>query len=40
MTALAALEQVIDASGTAPGIEAMLPAGVRHRQLRDRKSVV
>jgi hypothetical protein len=33
MTGLAAWEQIIDASGAAPRIEAMLPAGVRHRQL-------
>ena len=33
MTALAAAERVIDASGVAPRIEAMLPAGVRTRQL-------
>jgi len=33
MTSLAAIEEVIDASGTAPRIEAMLPAGVRPRQL-------
>jgi hypothetical protein len=33
---LAALEEIIDASGVAPKIEAMLPAGVRHRQLRVR----
>jgi hypothetical protein len=33
MIPLAALEDVIDASGTAPPIEAMLPAGVRPRQL-------
>jgi hypothetical protein len=33
MTALAAFEQIIDASGAAPRIEAMLPAGVRRRQL-------
>ena len=33
MTALAAFEAVIDASGAAPRIEAMLPAGVRARQL-------
>jgi hypothetical protein len=33
MITLAALEGVIDASGTAPRIEAMLPAGVRCRQL-------
>jgi hypothetical protein len=30
---LAASEQIIDASGVAPRIEAMLPAGVRRRQL-------
>jgi hypothetical protein len=36
MTALAAFEAVIDASGVAPRIEAMLPAGVRTRQLRVR----
>jgi hypothetical protein len=33
---LAAIEAVIDASGAAPAIEALLPAGVRHRQLRAR----
>jgi len=33
MTALAAFEEIIDASGAAPRIEAMLPAGVRRRQL-------
>ena len=33
MTALAAFEEIIDASGAAPRIEAMLPAGVRPRQL-------
>ena len=33
MTALAAFEQIIDISGAAPRIEAMLPAGVRPRQL-------
>ena len=33
MIPLAALEDVIDASGVAPRIEAMLPAGVRPRQL-------
>ena len=33
MTLLAALEEIIDASGVAPRIEAMLPAGVRSRQL-------
>jgi hypothetical protein len=36
MTPLAAFEAIIDASGVAPRIEAMLPAGVRHRQLRVR----
>ena len=33
MTALAAFEKIIDASGAAPRIEAMLPIGVRPRQL-------
>ena len=33
---LAALEEIIDTSGVAPQIEALLPAGVRHRQLRVR----
>ena len=33
MIPLAAFEAVIDASGVAPQIEAMLPAGVRPRQL-------
>jgi hypothetical protein len=33
MTLLAAFEEIIDASGVAPQIEAMLPAGVRRRQL-------
>jgi hypothetical protein len=33
MTPLAAVEEVIDVSGVAPRIEAMLPAGVRGRQL-------
>jgi hypothetical protein len=33
MITLAAFEEIIDASGTAPRIEAMLPAGVRARQL-------
>jgi hypothetical protein len=33
---LARIEQIIDASGVAPRIEALLPAGVRHRQLRIR----
>ena len=34
--ALAHLEDIIDASGVAPRIEARLPIGVRHRQLRVR----
>jgi hypothetical protein len=34
--ALARAEDIIDGSGTAPLIEALLPAGVRHRQLRVR----
>jgi hypothetical protein len=33
---LTQLEDIIDASGAAPQIEALLPAGVRHRQLRTR----
>ena len=33
MTRLAAFEEIIDASGAAPRIEAMLPIGVRPRQL-------
>jgi hypothetical protein len=33
---LATLEEIIDRSGTAPRIEALLPIGVRHRQLRVR----
>ena len=33
---LTALEGIIDDSGIAPRIEAMLPIGVRHRQLRVR----
>ena len=33
---LAALEEIIDASGVAPRVEALLPVGVRHRQLRIR----
>jgi hypothetical protein len=33
MIPLAALEEIIDASGIAPRVEAMLPAGVRRRQL-------
>ena len=36
MIPLAALEEVIDASGAAPRIEAMLPAGARPRQLSAR----
>ena len=36
MTALAELEEVIDASGVAPRIEAMLPIGARARQLKVR----
>ena len=36
MIPLAALEEIIDASGIAPRIEAMLPIGVRPRQLRAR----
>jgi hypothetical protein len=36
MTPLAGFEAIIDASGVAPRIEALLPAGVRHRQLRVR----
>ena len=34
--ALARIEQIIDASGVAPQIEALLPIGVRRRQLRVR----
>ena len=34
--ALARLEEIIDAAGIAPRVEAMLPIGVRHRQLRVR----
>src|SRR6476619_7154315 len=33
MTALPAFEEIIDISGAAPRIEAMLPIGVRSRQL-------
>jgi len=36
MTPLAVFEEIIDASGVAPRIEALLPTGVRHRQLRVR----
>ena len=35
-TPLAALEAIVDASGAAPAIEALLPAGVRGRQLTAR----
>jgi hypothetical protein len=31
---LAGIEDIIDRSGIAPRIEALLPAGVRHRQLK------
>ena len=34
--ALARLEEIIDGSGVAPRIEALLPIGIRHRQLRVR----
>jgi hypothetical protein len=36
MIPLAAWEEIIDASGAAPRVEAMLPAGVRARQLSAR----
>ena len=36
MIPLAAFEEIIDASGTAARIEAMLPIGVRARQLHAR----
>jgi hypothetical protein len=36
MIPLAVLQPVIDASGVAPRIEVMLPAGVRARQLKVR----
>jgi hypothetical protein len=36
MIPVGVFEAVIDASGVAPRIEAMLPTGVRHRQLRVR----
>ena len=36
MIPLAVLEEIIDASGAAPRLEAMLPAGVRARQLKAR----
>jgi hypothetical protein len=37
---LARLEDIIDASGSAPRIEALLPIGVRHRQLRVRTLIL
>jgi hypothetical protein len=37
---LAAIEAIADASGIAPEIEAMLPAGVRRRQLRVRTLII
>ena len=37
---LALLEAIIDASGVAPVIEALLPAGVRHRQLHARTLLI
>jgi hypothetical protein len=37
---LARLEEIVDACGVAPRIEMMLPAGVRHRQLRARTLLV
>jgi hypothetical protein len=40
MIPLAAWEEIIDASGAAPRIEAMLPVGVRHRQLTARTLLV
>jgi len=40
MTALAASEEVIDASGVAPRIEALLPSGARPRQLSARTLVL
>ncbi len=33
---LATIEEIIDGAGVAPRIEALLPAGVRHRQLKAR----
>ena len=33
---LARIEEIIDASGVAPRIEALLPTGARHRPLRVR----
>jgi hypothetical protein len=37
---LAVLEEIIDGSGAAPRIEALLPTGVRHRQLRVRTLIL
>jgi len=37
---LARLEEIIDASHVAPAIEALLPAGVRHRQLQPRTLLI
>jgi hypothetical protein len=37
---LSRLEEITDASGVAPVIEAMLPAGVRHRQLSARTMLI
>ncbi len=37
---LARLEEIIDASGVAPAIDARLPAGVRHRQLHARTLLI
>ncbi len=37
---LAVLEDIIDASGVAPATEALLPAGVRHRQLKVRTLIL
>jgi hypothetical protein len=37
---LAVLEAIIDTSGLAPAIEALLPIGVRHRQLRVRTLIL
>jgi hypothetical protein len=37
---LGRLEEIIDSSGAAPRIEALLPAGVRHRQLRVRTLIL
>ena len=36
MTPLAVLEEIVDAAGTAPEIEALLPADARNRQLAAR----